>query len=63
MFYVGEKRTYSDQLIIEGIQKGGVEREKCIHYLFDTHQGFLHKVRKKQLPTVFVQFQFQMMAP
>ena len=45
---LGKKRTYSDQLIIEGIQKGGTEREKFIHYLFDTHQGFLHKVREKQ---------------
>ena len=49
---LGKKRTYSDQLIIEGIQKGGVEREKFIHYLFDTHQGFLHKVRKKQFLSI-----------
>lgn len=44
----GKKRTYSDQSIVAAIQKGGAEREKAVYYLFDTHLGFLHKVRKKQ---------------
>ena len=43
----GKKRTYSDQSIIEGIQKGGADREKAINLLFDNNLGFLHTVRKK----------------
>ena len=48
----GKKRTYSDQVIIEGIQKGGTDREKAVNLLFDNNVGFLHTVRKKLFLTL-----------
>ena len=43
-----KKVVYSDSALIEGILAGGVQREKCIAHIYDSHIGFIRKICREK---------------
>ncbi|MEM6806155.1 MAG: sigma-70 family RNA polymerase sigma factor [Bacteroidota bacterium] len=42
-----KKAAHTDSAIIEAILSGGLKRENAVKILFDTHLGFLFKIKRK----------------